>query len=119
MATIAERNLEELRHESLDDDVLARRLGVKSRQTINQTARRLAKLGQLRRFVGPGGKILNARVEGRVEVSPRPPAATAGLITEDEVKAVVYHHFEAQGYVVVAWGRTRGVDVEARCSPRR
>ena len=91
---------------------------MRSRRSINQTARQLAERRRLRRYVGPEGKILNARAEGTgvpVEVTPPPPSAVVGLITEDEVKAAVRDHFEAQGYdVAVAWGRTRGVDVKAR-----
>ncbi len=103
MAPIAERILEAVRHEPLDDDVLARRLDVRSRQSINQTARQLAQRGKLRRHLGPEGKILNARAagtDGPVEVNSPPPSAGVGLITEDEVKAAVRDHFEAQGYDV-------------------
>jgi ribose 1,5-bisphosphokinase PhnN len=46
MAAIAERILEVVRYEPLDDDVLAQRLDVRSRQSINQTARRLAEAGE-------------------------------------------------------------------------
>jgi hypothetical protein len=45
-------------------------------------------------------------VAPRVDPSP--------LITEDEVKGAVSEHLVAQGYeVTVAWGRTRGVDIDA------
>lgn len=59
--TVARRVLEELQRSSrpLDDDELARRLGVSRRQTVNQVCRRLDQAGQLRRYVGPGGKIVN------------------------------------------------------------
>ncbi|WP_245993464.1 MarR family transcriptional regulator [Nocardioides immobilis] len=60
MATIAERILEAIRFRPMDDDQLARRLGVSQRQSINQTARRLEAKGLLRRHVGPDGKIVNA-----------------------------------------------------------
>jgi hypothetical protein len=60
-STIASRVLEELRRRgvAVDDDELARRLGVSPRQTINQVCRRLERAGRLRRYVGPGGKIVN------------------------------------------------------------
>ena len=39
----------------------------------------------------------------------------APLLTEDEIKRVVASYLEAEGHQVisVAWGRTRGVDIEA------
>jgi hypothetical protein len=63
MATIAERILEAIRYTALDDDVLAKRLGVVQRQSINQAARRLEAQGSLRRYIGPDGKIVNALID--------------------------------------------------------
>jgi hypothetical protein len=63
VATIAERILEAIRFRALDDDQLAKRLGVSQRQSINQTARALEAQGVLRRYVGPDGKIVNALPE--------------------------------------------------------
>jgi hypothetical protein len=60
VATIAERILEAIRYAPLDDDVLAKRLGAGQRQSINQAARGLEVQGRLRRYIGPGGKIVNA-----------------------------------------------------------
>jgi DNA-binding FadR family transcriptional regulator len=60
--TLAERILAEIRFGPLDDDVLAKRLGVSQRQSVNQAARRLEARGVLRRSVGPDGKIVNALV---------------------------------------------------------
>ena len=41
--------------------------------------------------------------------------AGIGLLTEDEVKSAVRAFLEALGYTVrVAWGRDRGVDIDAR-----
>lgn len=59
--TVATRVLEELRRSglALDDDQLAKRLGVSPRQTINQVCRRLESEGRLRRYVGADGKIVN------------------------------------------------------------
>ena len=54
------------------------------------------------------------------EGAPAPPPPTpqpdpSGRITEDAVKAAVRDHLEAQGYTVqVAWGGTRGIDIDAR-----
>lgn len=117
MATIGERILEAIRHTPLDDDQLARRLGVSPRQSINQTARRLEAQGKLHRYLGPDGKIVNAPATGAPAPPPPPPPQPAGkgLLTEDEVKSAVKNRLEAEGFTVhVAWGRERGVDLEAR-----
>lgn len=47
--------------------------------------------------------------------TPVPRRATDGSsITEDEVKAAIKSHLERQGWsVTVAWGKARGVDIEA------
>lgn len=121
MATIGERILEAIRHAPLDDDQLARRLGVSPRQSINQTARRLEAQGKLRRYIGPDGKIVNAIIttdpnppDGAVPPPPAPRPVGHGLLTEDEVKSAVKDHLEAEGFTVhVAWGRERGVDLDA------
>lgn len=106
----------------LDDDVLARRLDV-ARQQVNQVCRRLAKKGQLRRYVGADGKIVNDATDVRVDLPPAhaAPAPSGGsVITEDEVKRAVSDHLIAQGFQVdVAWGRTRGIDIDARQDGRR
>jgi hypothetical protein len=67
--TIAARVLEQLRRCSrpLDDDELASRLGVSPRQTINQVCRQLDRSGELRRYTGPDGKIVN-------DIRPSPAA---------------------------------------------
>jgi Restriction endonuclease len=119
--TIAERILEAIRYAPLDDDVLARRLGVAQRQTINQTARRLESQGRLRRVVGPDGKIVNALPDSQESLGP-PAAHTRHAIqpaleriTEDEVKRAVRDHLASQGFdVAVAWDRARGIDIDAR-----
>jgi len=43
----------------LDDDQLARQLGIEPRQTVNQLCRRLEAQGLLVRERGPAGKIVN------------------------------------------------------------
>lgn len=79
--TTADRVLDLLRmtRKALDDDELARRLGVGPRQTINQVCRRLERDGRLRRIAGPDGKIVNLMIE-----SLELPADVPG----DEVEAV-------------------------------
>jgi hypothetical protein len=120
VATIAERILEAIRYAPLDDDVLAERLGVSQRQSINQAARRLEALGRLRRYIGPDGKIINSLIDENappsLAESPSPSLALPNsLLTEDEVKAAVHDHLAAQGFeVVIAWGRIRGIDIDAR-----
>lgn len=139
MATMAERIIEQLRIGApLDDDVLAKRVGV-MRQAINQTARGLESKGIVKRYVGPDGKIVNELVEGAAprasasattsatSVSPpalsnQPPVWVPGQprVTEDEVKQAMKDLLEADGYrVTVAWGHTRGIDIEAARSGSR
>jgi len=108
MATLAARILDAIRHAPLDDDVLARRLGVGHRQAVNQTARRLETRGRLRRFTGPDGKIVNALPDSPAQQAsePTPPPAVRGgsdhsRITEDEVKEAVRTHLTARGFDVV------------------
>jgi hypothetical protein len=133
VVTIAERLLEAIRFKALDDDQLAKRLGVTQRQSINQTARRLEAQGLLRRYAGPDGKIVNALPDAR----PPGPAVTStravpkravdersvagsSAITEDEVKGAVRAHLVAEGFdVLVAWGHAPGIDLDARHSDGR
>jgi hypothetical protein len=96
VATLADRILDAIRYAPLDDDVLARRLGVGHRQAVNQAARRLEAQGRLRRFTGPDGKIVNALPQSPAQQpsEPRPPSVVLGgsdhsRITEDEVKEAV------------------------------
>jgi hypothetical protein len=58
----------------LDDDEIAKALGIEPRQTVNQICRRLAAIGQLRREPAPFGKIVNLIGEGS---KPAPPGLTA------------------------------------------
>lgn len=128
MATIADRIIRALRQAGpLDDDVLARRLGVSPRQSINQAARALESMGTVRRYVGREGKLVSelvawSDVDNEHEVrrtTHRAPSANGGLISEDDVKAAVKDHLGHLGYVVrVAWGRERGIDIDATHSER-
>ena len=136
MATLGDRILEAIRYTPLDDDVLAKRLGIAHRQAVNQTARRLEAQGLLRRIPGPDGKIVNAlpsqatfeptstsQSSFDASVAPRrPPVPSTGRarfigdrITEDEVKEAVRTYLVADGFSVdVAWGRSPGIDIVAR-----
>lgn len=117
MATIADRIVAELRFgKALDDDCLARRLGVNQRQSINRAARRLEAQGVLKRYKGGDGKVVNdldpaAETPSAVDVQM---GRLHSRITEDEVKSAMVAHLESDGYVVrVAWGRERGIDIDA------
>jgi hypothetical protein len=122
VATLAERILEAIRYAPLDDDVLARKLGVGHRQAVNQAARRLESQGRLRRFTGPDGKIVNALTGAAAQAAPKsmpapvaPGSIAGGRITEDEVKEAVRAFLARRGFdVTVAWGRVRGIDIDAR-----
>lgn len=73
--------------------------------------------------VGTAGKIVNglaepseARFRSRLQSPPPavPSTAGSGRIAEDEVKQAVADHLKGHGYTVrVAWGRTRGIDIDA------
>jgi len=108
-----------IRFGPLDDDLLANRLGVGHRQSVNQAARSLEAQGRLRRFTGPDGKIVNAPPDSpaRAYESPRRvvPGSVGSRITEDEVKEAIRAHLTSRGFDVhVAWGRVRGIDIDAR-----
>lgn len=112
--TLAERILVELSKAGrpLDDDELAARLGV-VRQAVNQAARLLSKQGRLIRHAGP--KITNRLIDTPLPHPPAPRLEQSGLLSEEQVKAAVRDHLVGEGYeVTVAWGRNRGVDIDAR-----
>ena len=96
--TLADRILEELRRSSrpLDDDDLARRLGLSRRQAVNQTCRKLALAERLYRYRGSWGKIVN-ELPGR---DPAPPAAIRGdapVGRADEAHPVVLSALSSRG----------------------
>lgn len=76
-ATHRERILEALRLSShpLDDDELARRTGISSRQAVNQSCRALEHAGVLRRVSGPDGKIVNLLTRDDPVASSDPDSA--------------------------------------------
>lgn len=118
MATIAERILRTLAQDGpLDDDELAARLEIR-RQSVFPVATRLGDEGHIARYkAGPRRKWTNSLLDDPRTVPTADPAPTVeetGLVSEDEVKAAVCDHLEAAGYTVtVAWGRVRGIDIEA------
>lgn len=120
MVSIAQRVIAVLASEgSLDDDELAARLEVR-RQSINLVTRRLTAEGRIRRSPGPEGKLVNAVQDGMQPFQPvsEPSHFTPGdpgaPLSEDDVKGAVGDYLRAQGYsVTVAWGRARGIDIEA------
>lgn len=84
----------------------------------------------LQRLIAPDGKIVNAlpdmtpqKTHEPTQVLETPEPAPLGVpggigesrITEDEVKEAVRGHLTARGFdVAVAWGRVRGIDIDAR-----
>lgn len=124
MATVAERILDALTQGGpLDDDALAILLDISPRQTVNQAARRLHASGRLVRQPGQDGKIVNVlAAEGAAEPEAAPLSAAAAarssgvaVLTEDEVKEAVCAHLTDLGFdVAVAWGRVRGIDLDAQ-----
>jgi hypothetical protein len=92
---------------------------------VNQTCRRLEAAGITERYVGRDGKFVNRLRQPEAgqsarstaePTSPHPASISAvRLIAEDQVKAAVKLHLEADCWVVkVAWGRERGIDILAR-----
>lgn len=120
MTTLGERILEAIRYAPLDDDVLAVRLEVSSRQAVNQAARRLELAGRLRRHVGPEGKIVNEWIAPGATMltavlQPKVIPKTGPLMSEDKVKDAVRGWLTEQGFsVAVAMGRERGIDIDAK-----
>ena len=124
--TLKQRILQELTRgqtrgqQELDDDQLASRLGV-VRQAVNQSCRQLHQQGLIQRRTGASGKIVNSlRTETDPVASaaalaePQPPPTTSDRITEDDVKHAISKYLEDHGFTVtVAWGRTRGIDIDA------
>lgn len=107
----------------MTDAELAKALG-KPHQQVNQAARKLADQRKTIRQKGPDGVIVNmlnkranrrdARRMATEADRKRRDTAAGGRITEDQVKQTVKEHLERQGYrVLVAWGRERGIDIEA------
>ncbi len=60
------------RRPGLDDDQLAKALGISPRQTVNMVCRKEVERGLLRRIPGPHGKIVNVPVTGANAPRPAP-----------------------------------------------
>lgn len=117
MATLAERIMDVIRDAPLDDDELTKLLGVSSRQAVNQVARLLESQGRVVRSRGADGKIVNS-LPGTAPTGPGrvvPRNRPRDLLTEDEVKKALDDHLTALGFeVMVAWGKAKGIDVDAQ-----
>lgn len=98
----------------LSDAEIAKHLAVRHQQ-VNQTCRVLADQKLIIREQGAGSIVNRLHGQPTPPAPPPPPIASAGLLSEDEIKRAVKEHLEADGYeVVVMWGRTRGIDIEAQ-----
>jgi hypothetical protein len=70
--------------------------------------------------VGPGRYRLPRDRHLPPEQAAASDESASERVTEDEVKAAVKAWLEAAGWtVVVAWGRQRGIDIDARRGPER
>jgi hypothetical protein len=65
----------------LDDDQLAEQVGISPRQTVNRICRALEQTGALRRYTGPGGKIVSELVHQNDRVREVTQRHTAGDVT--------------------------------------
>lgn len=68
------------------------------------------------------GRYRLARHRDRPDMQPPSEAGSgeAGRIAEDTVKAALKAHLESEGWTVtVAWGRERGIDIDARRGAER
>ena len=119
--TLADRILNAIRYAPLDDDVLAQRLGVGHRQAVNQAA-----LVWRPRAVSGGSPDLTGRSSMHcrraqsigLRNTPVRGRLTAALTVAGSPRMAsrrLSAHLTAQGFdVAVAWGRVRGIDIDAR-----
>ena len=118
--TLTEQILELIRMEpGLTDREITNALRGASnpQQPINQAARRLESNGFLVRRKRSDGLIGNfppgVEPPAKPELMPEPPASIDGL-SEDELKRNLIDWLSGQGWEsVVAWGRERGIDIDA------
>ena len=122
MALFAEKLLEVVRSSpGLTDRQITDRLFGKATHPsqVNQEARLLERKGLLKRHVGKDGRIGNylaSSKRGEESVVLRKPAAdgSAPALSEDDVKKFLANWLQQSGWQTkVAWGKARGVDVEA------
>lgn len=135
--SVPSRIRELLLREELDDDQLARELGV-ARQHVNQACRRIERCGELVRGLGPDGKIVNRLVREPpaahsavesigVRAGPTPvagePLSEEPWFWEGNVQRAVRRHLEATGWRILREANTatqeRGIDLLAECDGLR
>jgi hypothetical protein len=105
------------RRAAAEDAELAKQLGF-VHQTVNQACRQL-EVRVSRRKVG--GRIVNVCGDATVialETTGSPRAAAS--IAEDDVKRAIGKLLQSRRFAVtIAWGRSRGIDIEARRGAER
>jgi hypothetical protein len=130
MPTLAEQILELIgKHPGRADRELAEMLRGQgaNQQPINQAARSLERQGRLWRRRRPDGLIGNYRTSnlpGEPPAHAHQPPSTSNIakhnddleaLSEDEIKKVLVGWLDAEGWTTqVAWGRTPGIDIDAR-----
>ncbi|GAA3230356.1 winged helix-turn-helix domain-containing protein [Actinocorallia longicatena] len=116
MPTVRERILEELRTSSrpLDDDELARRLGISPRQSVNQACRRLEAAGLVRRFTGPDLKIVNELVRGGSGAAPVDPEEIVAVEAAARAPGDGAEQRRAEGLMLRLLGGALGVGLAPR-----
>ena len=119
--TLAEKIVELLQHESglSDREITNELFGVgKSQQSVNATCNKLEKKGILTRQKIGGNPIGNYLTGKELHISSRIEEANINTneehFSEDGVKEILEKWLMAQDWKVsVAWGRERGIDVDA------
>lgn len=127
------------KHGPLCDDCLSEETRIKPRQTINIACRSMEKEGELLRVKDScprckSIKILNRLVVSGPTASPKKPVTANTIpdlksvsknhdveaLSEDEIKEVLVGWLRNDGWEpTVAWGNTRGIDIEATRGPER
>ena len=104
-----------------NDDEISSTLKIMPRQTVNQICRKLCQEQLLRRELGTQGKLVNFAMANSshthtiISPTPSPVKVVPNAMSEDQVKAALVGMLEPNGWSVqVAWGRQRGIDIEAR-----
>lgn len=88
-------------------------------QSVNQACRSLAQQGYIIRRKRSDGRIGNYLVDSKPQLQQAKPA-TPDPLSEDAIKAVLEEWLARRGWQAeTAWGRARGVDIEAHKSGKR
>lgn len=118
MPTLRQRVLQLLQNgDGLTDREIADRVFAPgaAQQPVNQTCHQMESQGQLFRRSRPDGKIGNylaAAMPQEIQVTE--PSPSDEFLSEDSVKLHLKNWLESQGWrAQVAWGKERGVDIEA------